>query len=159
MPNLHMRTNEQLMTMLHNIMAHRDRSRAEAAKRHLYNEWERRNQVFCSGQNMSLMDGDGVLSAFRYHVGDSGITNATKRQLILDHILEAPIPPVVDRKYTMKWGNPNSPERKKRLIRTLKGLVSGVNKKTSYNQDSLSRAKSHWQEDIAYLEKLSFSYH
>ena len=152
-------SNEQLMKMLHNIIGHDDRARAYAKKMQLYNIWELRNKAFCSGQNVEVMSGDGLLSAFRYNVGDGGITQASKRQLILDHILEAPIPPLVNKEYTEKWGKPNSPERKRRLIRTLKGFVSGVYKRTAYNQITLSRAKSHWQEDIDYLEKHSLSSH
>lgn len=151
-------SNEQLMTMLHNIMNHSDRAQANAKKVQLYAVWELRNEAFCSGKNIETLPADGVLSAFRYKVGDGGITNAAKRQLILDYILEAPIPPIVDREYTMKWGEPNSPKRKKQLIRTLKGFVSGV-KRRNYSRDQFLRAKTHWEEDIAYLEKQPYSYH
>jgi len=156
---LYNRTNEQLMTMLHNVMNHSDRAKADARKIQLYNVWKLRNEAFCSGERVNLMPGDGVLSAFRYRVGDGGITRASKRQLILDYILEAPIPPIVDREYTKKWGQPNSFTRMNKLIRTLKGLVAGVNNKQAYNQDSFARAKSHWEQDIAYLENLSLSFH
>lgn len=155
--NLQNCTNEQLMTMLHNVINHSDKATANARKTQLFSVWELRNKAFCAGQSIETISGDGVLSAFRYRVGDGGITKASKRHMILDHIIEAPIPPVVDREYTLKWGQPNSPKRKKRLIRTLKGLVSGIAKRTAHNQDSLSRAKSHWLEDIAYLEKSSLA--
>ena len=71
------RTNQQLMTMLHNTISHEDRARALAAKNRIYAVWAQRNQKFISGEEVEMMDADGVLSAFGYHVGDNGITNAT----------------------------------------------------------------------------------
>ncbi len=155
---IHNHSNDQLMTMLHNIMNHNNRAEADVKKIQLYSVWELRNQAFCSGKNIKTITADGVLSAFRYKVGDGGIANAAKRQLILDHILEAPIPPTVDMEYTMKWGEPKSTERKNQLIRTLKGLISGVNKR-NYSRDKFLRAKAHWEEDLTYLEEQSYCYH
>lgn len=154
-PNLHNHSNEQLMVMLHNIMKHGSSAAADTRKAALYQEWATRNQCFCSGQDTHVMAGDGVLSAFGYRVGDNGITRAAKRQLILDHVLEAPIPPLVSKDYTKKWGRPNTTNRKETLLRTLKGLVSGVNKRRAYMRDSYARAKSHWEQDIEYIQGLA----
>lgn len=155
MPNLQDKTNEQLMTLLHNIMRHSNEDRARIAKEKLYTEWHKRNKAFTSGRATSVMAAEGVLSAFRYHVGDGGVTDDKKRQQILDHVLEAPIPPIVSEDYTKKWGAPNSHARKKTLLRTLHGFISGVNHRGEYSRDRLGRAKSHWQQDIAYVTALA----
>ncbi len=156
MPNLNLqnRSNQQLMVMLHNIMQHQDRAAAETRKKILYQELANRNRAFCSGQDIDVMPSDGALSAFGYHVGDGGITRAEKRQLILKCVLEAPIPPVVDRDYTQSWGLPNSVSRKEKLLRTLKGLASGVKSRRAYTHDSYARALSHWEQDIKYVQGL-----
>ena len=151
------RTNQQLMTMLHNTISHEDRPRALAAKNRIYAVWAQRNQKFLSGEEVEMMDADGVLSAFGYHVGDNGITNATKRHVILNHVLEAPIPPIKDKEYTIKWGRPQSIRRAKTLVSTLYGLVQSVRRRNAYNQTQYQRAMTHWQEDIAYLENLPHS--
>ena len=156
MPNLNLqnRSNQQLMVMLHNIMQHQDRAAAETRKKVLYQELANRNRAFCSGQDIDVMPSDGALSAFGYHVGDSGITRAEKRKLILKCVLEAPIPPVVDRDYTQSWGLPNSVSRKEKLLRTLKGLASGVKNRGAYAHDSYARALSHCEQDIEYVQGL-----
>jgi hypothetical protein len=150
MPNLNLqnRSNQQLMVMLHNIMQHQDRTAAETRKKVLYQELANRNRAFCSGQDIDVMPSDGALSAFGYHVG------AEKRKLILKCVLEAPIPPVVNRDYTQSWGLPNSVSRKEKLLRTLKGLASGVKNRGAYAHDSYARALSHWEQDIEYVQGL-----
>jgi len=155
MLNLQDKTNEQLMNLLHNIIECSHEDEAKEAKVYLYQEWLKRNKSFISGRKTSLMRADGVLSAFRYRVGDGGVTDDGKRHRILDHVLEAPIPPILSADYTKKWGAPNSHARKKALLRTLYGFVSGVNHKSEHSQDRLGRAKSHWQQDIAYVSALT----
>jgi len=69
-------------------------------------------------------------------------------------LLEAPMPPVVDRDYTQSWGLPNSVSRKEKLLRTLKGLASGVRNRGAYAYDRYARALSHWEQDIKYVQGL-----
>ena len=149
--NVQHHTNESLMTMLHNAINHPNKAKAELTKTQVYAEWKKRNELFCSGSDVEIMPGEGLLSAFRYRVGDGGVTNASKRQQILNHVLDAPVPPLVDRQYTKKWGSPNSRKRKSTLLQTIKRLASGAGKRTS-TQASYSRARSHWEADMMYLE-------
>lgn len=139
------------MKLLHNIINHHDKERAMAAKHELYAEWSRRNQLLCAGTDITIAFHDGVLKAFGYGVGDDGITSASKRQVILEHVLEAPIPPVQNVGYTREWGTPNSTKRKTKLLNALKGLISGRERMKSYYQSSYARAIGQWQEDLNYL--------
>ena len=143
--------NEDLMTLLHNAINHPNKERAKRVKESVYAVWKKRNQQFCSGKTVKLMQNEGVLSAFRYKVGDGGITSALKRQEILDHLLEAPIPPLVDREYTKKWGAPNTQKRKSTLFQTIKSLAAGARNRTN-TQAAYSRARNHWEADMSYLK-------
>ena len=156
MPNMNLqnRSSQELMVMLHNIMRAQDTDAAKTRKKILYQELANRNRALCSGKNIDVMPSDGALSAFGYHVGDGGITRAEQRQLILTYLLEAPMPPVVDRDYTQSWGLPNSVSRKEKLLRTLKGLASGVRNRGAYAYDRYARALSHWEQDIKYVQGL-----
>ena len=157
MPNMNLqnRSSQELMVMLHNIMRAQDTDAAKTRKKILYQELANRNRALCSGQNIDVMPSDGALSAFGYHVGDRGITKAEQRQLILTYLLEAPMPPVVDREYTKSWGSPNSLSRKEKLLKTLKGLASGAKKRRAHERDSYERALSHWEQDIKYVQGLT----
>ena len=146
MPNMNLqnRSSQELMVMLHNIMRAQDTAAAKTRKKILYQELANRNRALCSGKNIDVMPSDGALSAFGYHVGDGGITRAEQRQLILTYLLEAPMPPVVDRDYTQSWGLPNSSiSRKEKLLRTLKGLASGVKNRGAYGR-TISYARGHY---------------
>ena len=145
------KSDRDLMKLLHNAINHPDKERAMAAKQQVYSEWARRNHLLCTGADIPITFCDGVLKAFGYGVGDDGITRAAKRHVILDHVLEAPIPPVMDVSYTREWGEPNSTKRRTKLLRTLKGLISGRERMKSYHQSSYSRAIGQWQEDLNYL--------
>ena len=152
--SLQNKTDKQLMNLLHNTMTHPDRDRANAAKNAVYEIWSKRNTRFSRGLETRVMPWDGVLSAFGYHVGDSGISSSRKRQSILEHILEAPIPPVKDPAYPREWGKPMSKARKTKLKNALKGLHYGCSQRSDNDQLSYSRAMSHWQSDLEYLERL-----
>ena len=121
------------------------------SKQEIYAIWEARNKQLCSGSTISIVFSGGVLKAFRYGVGDSGISNETERRQILDHVLEAPIPPVKDKSYTLEWGKPRSLKRKEKLIRTLRGLIAAKERMTSYHKSSFNRAVQQWKDDLSYL--------
>ena len=149
------KTSEDLMKMLHNIIRRQNESVAQEKKVILYNEWSNRNESFLNGRNIKIMSADGVLSAFGYRVGDGGVTKASRRQSILKHIMEAPIPPIVSVEYTKAWGKPNTSLRKKKLLKTLKGFIYGVKQRSSYAQHSYERAVSHWKQDLDYIQGIS----
>ena len=157
MPNMNLqnRSSQELMVMLHNIMRAQNTAAAKTRKKILYQELANRNRALCSGKNIDVMPSDGALSAFGYHVGDGGITRSEQRQLILTYLLEAPMPPVVDRDYTESWGFPSSISRKEKLLRTLKGLASGAKKRRAHGRVSYERALSHWEQDIKYVQGLT----
>ena len=112
---------------------------------------KRETNNFVQTQKFQSFFSDGVLKAFRYGVGDSGISNETERRQILDHVLEAPIPPVKDKSYTLEWGKPRSLKRKEKLIRTLRGLIAAKERMTSYHRSSFNRAIHQWKDDLRYL--------
>ena len=149
--NLDKKDDNQLMTLFHNARNHADRVRANKIKQEIYAIWEARNKQLCSDSKISIVFSDGVLKAFRYGVGDSGISNETERRQILDHVLEAPIPPVKDKSYTLEWGKPRSLKRKEKLIRTLRGLIAAKERMTSYHRSSFNRAIHQWKDDLRYL--------
>ena len=149
--SLKTKNDKELMTLLHNAINYPDQEKGMAAKRRVYAEWDRRNRLFCGGSNIPITFRDGVLKAFGYGVGDDGITRAAKRHVILDHVLEVPIPPVKDKWYTLEWGQPNSNKRKAKLLTTLKGLINSRESMASYHQPSYSRAISQWKDDLNYI--------
>ena len=152
---LHSRTDKELMTLLHNTMNHCDQKRALDKKREVYKIWSFRNELFTSGTRLNVHPWDGVLSAFGYHVGDNGINDTKKRHKILDHVLEAPIPPVRDPAYVKEWGKPNSRKRIRKLERTLIGLYKGFSKIKTNRQISYERAINQWKMDLQYIRQFS----
>ena len=149
--SLHKKTDKELMNLLHNTMIHPDRDRAEAKKSEVYKVWSWRNKSFSSGHKLPTMPWDGVLSAFGYRVGDHGISSASRRQLILNHIIEAPIPPVKNPQYLRDWGLPSSIKRKRKLKNTLKALYKGTSKRSTNRDISYEKAIKHWKEDLDYV--------
>lgn len=151
---LHSKTDKELMVLLHNTMNHSDRERANAKKDEVYKIWSFRNKLFTSGKKINAHPWDGVLSAFGYHVGDNGINETEKRHKILNHVLEAPIPPVRDPSYVKEWGKPNSRKRIIKLERTLIGLYKGFSKIRTNRQISYERAINQWKLDLQYIREL-----
>ena len=156
MPNISAQSNKSLMMMLHNISANTDPRRFEKAaerKRAIFREWVRRTRQFMCGDSVDVMEEQGVLSAFGYRVGESGLSSDSKRRRILELIFEAPIPPILNPDYVREWGCPQSAQRKQKMGNVLRGLAhtSRVNNIGS----SHALALRHYETDLAVVATLT----
>ena len=154
------KSNKELMVFLHNVSNNVKPSQLERAaelKKAIYAEWSVRNKDFLAGRAVEMMQADGVLSAFGYRVGDTGVSKQRARLAILALVLEAPIPPIVDPEYTREWGLPKSEARIQKLTRTLKGLINGVERRSSNSRVAYARALTQWQSDLAIVPQLAAS--
>ena len=157
------KTYEDLMRMLTNVwnvLNNQDRydssqiSKANFRKKRIYEEFSKRTLDFKQNKSYSVMNADGVLSAFGYHVGDYGISCPNKRFLILKLIIDCTIPPIKDAQYINKWGTPCSAKRMETLQRTLRGFIISTRRKNNCFQ--FRRALKHWEHDLAAIENLQF---
>ena len=146
------KSNEDLMRLLKNAQRMSGSRKAEDAKTLIYKEWGARSQAFLQGKKVQIMEADGVLSAFGYHVGDYGVTDKVTRRAILATVMESPIPPINDPYYVAEWGAPRSKRRARKLIRTLHGLIANASKKGGKHRQALKRAIGDWSDDLAYLQ-------
>jgi len=152
------KTDQELMKLLHNIMANTNSAHAGIAhvrKHAVFDEWSFRSEHYKCGVDLKVMPADGVLSAFGYRVGDYGIRDSSKRHRILLLILEAPIPPINDPEYVQSWGAPKSIERINKLSRTLRGLIYGAKNRSKNGVASYANALAQWESDLAIIPKLA----
>ena len=150
---LQRKSNKELIILLHNCIKSSDMKRADNIKQLVFEVLTTRNKKFLSDGSVDVMDADGVLSAFGYHVGDDGIKDDFARQRILRLVLETPIPPILDRNYVAEWGAPSSPERLLKTLAALHGFIGNKRSQSPNRQVSYTRALEHWEKDLKYLEQ------
>ena len=150
---LQRKSNKELIILLHNCIKSSDMKRADNIKQLVFEVLTTRNKKFLTGGSIDVMDADGVLSAFGYHVGDDGIKDDFARQRILRLVLETPIPPILDRNYVAEWGAPSSPERLLKTLAALHGFIGNKRSQSPNRQVSYTRALEHWEKDLKYLEQ------
>jgi len=149
------RTDVELLVLLKNCHERFDSnpSRAEEIISLVNKEFKRRQKVACSVPYLFSIRQIGVLKAFGYEVGDGGITDYEKRKFILDVVVNSEIPPIDQgspgefKRLIKSWGDPQSRLRIRRLINKLERYVHDYG-----NYKHNKRARSHWLQDIAYLE-------
>ena len=144
------KSDKELMSLLHNALKHQDKKLTTQVISEIYKVWRSRAVLAQLGEYKTDLDADGVLSAFGYHVGNFGITDAGQRQKLLALIFEADLPPVLSPEYILEWGQPSSKQRLRKLSRVLRGLVSSKSKQVP-NKKSLKRAVDHWKDDLSFL--------
>jgi uncharacterized protein YutD len=153
--NYENKTDAQLLVLLKNCHERFDRNPSSAEKiiSSVNYEFKRRQKVACSIPYLFTIRQVGVLKAFGYEVGDTGITDDKKRQFILDLVVKSEIPPIdqgspIEFKRLVKsWADPKTRLRIRRLINKLEHYVHEYGN-YKYNQ----RARNHWLRDIEYLE-------
>jgi len=144
-----------LLNVLHSLEENKEVEEAKKIRDNISDEWGRRNTELILANNDKegyIIDedkekGTGMLTAFRYHVGQEGL-NVQKRRSILDYILNYNLPPVRSKKYMKDWHLPGTLVRHKRLIRSLRPLINRAKKKR------MTVALSAWTSDEEYLKKL-----
>jgi len=138
----------KLMTLFKN--AHRENKKgnpnALAVLGAIQDEWRSRIQRARSGNYKATMPKKGMLSAFGYSVGASGVVR-NKRLELLDLIFESDLPIVGSPAYTIEWGEKSSKERYLRMHRTLIGLVN-----SNKNFESMEQAVDDWVSDLKYVD-------
>jgi hypothetical protein len=113
-------------------------------------EWESRRQRARSGKYKAARPEKGMLSALGYHVGHSHGVPAAIRHRILRHLLEGELPLVQSPAYTDEWGEPKSPTRYGKLIRTLESLANDPRLDAQLNME---KAIIEWREDIDWVKQ------
>jgi hypothetical protein len=91
--------------------------------------------------------GQGMLSFFEYRVGNHGLSSDERRD-ILDAIFEQELPPVLDPEAMDSWGEPESPERLRRMARSLAFLTRSAKLREDMDYDA---AIADWEDDLDYL--------
>lgn len=110
-------------------------------------EWEVRLKAYRKGQYKAETPPEGVLKAIGYKVGNDGLPEA-KRQQLLDFAIQRILPPVGSPAYMAEWGPPCSLKRYRKLHRVIRVLASSA--KTLGNMDV---AASDWEDDLIYIEQ------
>jgi len=112
----------------------------------IQSEWRSRVERAKSGHYKATMPNKGMLSAFGYCVGASGVVR-NKRLELLNLIFESDLPIVGSPAYTAEWGEKSSKERYLRMHRTLSGLVN-----SNKNFESMEQAVDDWMSDLDYVD-------
>jgi hypothetical protein len=148
-------TDAKLLILLTNCHERFDSNPSKAKKiiTSVNEEFKRRQKIACSVPYLFTIRQVGVLKAFGYEVGDGGVTDDKKRELILDIVVNSEIPPIdqgspIEFKMLVKsWAEPMTRVRIRRLIKKLEHYVHEYGN-YRYNH----RARNHWLRDIEYLE-------
>lgn len=91
--------------------------------------------------------GDGMLKFFGYKAGNYGLSG-DDRQEILDSIFYQELPPIFHPDEMTSWGEPESPERLRRLARSLAFLARSQKLRQGVDNEE---AISNWEDDLDYL--------
>ena len=95
----------------------------------------------------SAYPGEGLMSTMGYRVGDTQGIRVEYRRMIMQDVLEGPIPFVDSPVYMREWGQDKSIQRYKKLKRFLSSEIHSPLQKNNY------RAISEWKEDLIWLEE------
>jgi hypothetical protein len=96
---------------------------------------------------------EGLLGFFGYHVGRRAKLSSKARQTILSAIYRRPAPPVFPRNYRDEWGDPGTPKRLERMVRTIMGFIREPKWR---NDPHMEDAIAEWKEDLVYLRQAHF---
>lgn len=102
---------------------------------------------------------EGLLHKLGYKVGNNGLRESDRRA-VLRNVFKYQIP-VREQKnpYNAQWGNPESPERLRKMATTIAQLC--INMKKKKNQDT-DAAVAHYEADLKWLRdtyyKLTFDF-
>jgi hypothetical protein len=91
--------------------------------------------------------GQGMLSYFDYRVGNHGLSSGARQQ-ILAAIFEQELPPVLDPDVMDSWGEPGTPERLRRMARSLAFLTRSAKLREEMDYGA---AITDWEDDLDYL--------
>lgn len=109
-------------------------------------EWKERLSAYHRGRYKAETPPEGVLKAIGYRVGNHGLPEAKRHQL-LDYAILGVLPPIGSPAYMAEWGPPSSRKRYRKLHRVIRVLASSA--KTLGNMDL---AASDWEDDLVYIE-------
>ncbi len=110
-------------------------------------EHERRVSSARVGRYKASTPEEGVLDAYGYKVGKSGLKDFARRKR-LDAIMSEELPLVGSPAHMVEWGSPFSPQRYRKLHRVIQ-----VNISSHKYRDNLEVAVADWEEDLDYLER------
>lgn len=110
-------------------------------------EWARRLQAWQAGRYKADTPPEGVLKAIGYRVGNNGLPENRRRQL-LDFAITGTLPPVGSPAHMAEWGGPLSRTRYAKLHRVIRVLAS-----SAHAMGNMEVAAQDWEADLVYLEQ------
>ena len=110
-------------------------------------EWARRLDGYHAGQYKAETPPEGVLRAIGYRVGNNGLAEAKRHQL-LDFAITGTLPPVGSPAYIAEWGAPKTRRRYAKLHRVIRVLASSAN-----TLGNMEVAAADWEADLKYIER------
>lgn len=110
-------------------------------------EWARRLDDYNAGQYKAETPPEGVLRAIGYRVGNNGLPEAKRHQL-LDFAITGTLPPVGSPAYIAEWGAPKTWRRYAKLHRVIRGLATSAN-----TLGNMEVAAADWEADLKYIER------
>ena len=109
-------------------------------------EWRKRLEAFRQGGYRADTPEEGVLKTVGYKVGNDGIGEAMRHQL-LDFVMTGTLPPVGSPAHMEEWGEPHSTTRYRKLHRVIRVLAS-----SGKHFENMRKAVQEWEDDLLYLE-------
>lgn len=141
----------ELARLLHNaldlIHRHTNVINARAVISAIEAEWARRLASFHAGQYKAETPPEGVLKAIGYRVGNNGLPEARRHQL-LDFAITGILPPVGSPAYMAEWGAPKTRVRYAKLHRVIRVLAS-----SAHTLGNMEIAGEDWEADLKYIER------
>lgn len=89
---------------------------------------------------------EGVLSILGYHVGRDGLSEGTRRHLLVSVLLREHLPPVPN---VAEWGLPRSSQRVLKLAKCLAAFARNAQNR----RDSPQEAIDDWKADLEWLRE------
>lgn len=129
------------------ILKGRDAQAARTILAAIEAEWGRRLQAWQAGRYKADAPPEGVLRAIGYRVGNNGISEARRHQL-LDFAITGTLPPVGSPAHMAEWGTPRSRTRYAKLHRVIRVLAS-----SAHTLGTMERAAEEWEADLEYIER------
>jgi len=93
---------------------------------------------------------DGILSFLGYHVGETQRTPREIRWRILEYAFECHLPPLNDLDHYLKWGEPRTAPRLKKLANTLAAFTQNAKRRAD---PSYTTAIDDWEGDLVFLHE------
>lgn len=137
----------KLLSLFNNVLDHIEKGKRVEEAKSLLSLIEKEWKTRLDKGKKSVRPNVGMLQTIGYKVGNDGLSQS-KREIMLDHIIQIQLPFCQSPSYMEEWGHPNSKKRYTKLVNVLNQLIF-----KKQNILGFDVAVGDWKKDLSYVKE------